>query len=179
MSVAVTDKEIELQRSLSSVTAKLGEAVRTAEAWKRECEMFANAWSRELGLRRAKTHLIDELVVGTIELRTKAARVDALEAEVAEMRRKAQLERDIAALDGPTPSRTLVVTCRYEPPPLPPQPQKRIVRGFDPFGLVQSRADLEHTQNMARWSRQCEEHRRLYYEPAPTPAPPRPPLESR
>ena len=44
----------------------------TAAQWKREAGMFQMAWARELGPRRHKTHLIDELVLATRELRAKA-----------------------------------------------------------------------------------------------------------
>lgn len=71
------------------------------DGWKREWEMFANAWSRELGDRRGKTHLIDELVVATRDLRENREKYQAVIAAQAEAERKAQLDRDIAALDTP------------------------------------------------------------------------------
>lgn len=50
------------------------EALASAEGWKRQAGMYQMAWSRELGPRNRKAHFIDELVVGTRELR--AAAVD-------------------------------------------------------------------------------------------------------
>ncbi len=53
--------------------------------WKHEYEMFMNAWARELGCVRQKTHLIDTLVVGTQELK---ARAEAAERERDSLRAK-------------------------------------------------------------------------------------------
>ncbi len=44
-------------------------AVDTADGWKRAAGMYQMAWDRELGPRRPKSHLIDELVCGTRDLR--------------------------------------------------------------------------------------------------------------
>ncbi len=46
--------------------------VGTAEEWKAEAGMYQRAWSRELGPRKPKRHLIDELVLGTQKLRIRA-----------------------------------------------------------------------------------------------------------
>ena len=63
----------DLARIQAEAAAKLADAVKDAADWKRQFEMFANAWSRELGMRRAKTHLIDELALGTRTLKAEAA----------------------------------------------------------------------------------------------------------
>lgn len=70
------------------------------DEWKKEWETYAHAWNRELGPRRGKTHLIDELVVGTQELRARADAGDKLVAEKAAADRQAKLNADVAALDS-------------------------------------------------------------------------------
>lgn len=68
------------EQASTELRKELDDAKREASVWKRECEMFSNAWSRELGPRRPKSHLIDELVVGTKDL---VAERDALRTELA------------------------------------------------------------------------------------------------
>jgi hypothetical protein len=66
-----------------------------AAAWKRECEMYANAWSREIGEARTLTHgwnkhhRIDALVVVTRDV---VAEIQRLRKEVAELRTKVNRE---------------------------------------------------------------------------------------
>ncbi len=64
---------IEIERRLDELGVRVDnrepQATDRVEDLKRSCEMLWKAWSRELGPRRPKQHLIDELVCGTKDLR--------------------------------------------------------------------------------------------------------------
>jgi hypothetical protein len=67
------------------LAGELADMTRQRDAWKREAEMYAAAWQRELGGRLVpKTHLIDALVLTTRRMREER---DRLVREDAERRR--------------------------------------------------------------------------------------------
>ena len=54
---------------LSDLQAELAKAAKDVESWKREVDIYAHAWTRELGSWEVpKTHQIDGLVLGTQRL---------------------------------------------------------------------------------------------------------------
>lgn len=64
-----------MMKPRAELLREIEELKKDRDGWKKHYEMFANAWQREIGPRRRKTHLIDELVVATRELRARAEAV--------------------------------------------------------------------------------------------------------
>lgn len=89
-----------LQQENKRLCGEMERMKKERDEWKKEWETYTHAWNRELGPRRGKTHLIDELVVGTQKLRASANAGDKLVAEKAAADRQAKLNADVAALDS-------------------------------------------------------------------------------
>lgn len=84
LAVQLTDTKAES----ALLVAQLAEVKDLADKWKSGYEMYMHAWVRETNgiTRQAKTHLIDELVLLTRDLRKKASRVEAAENELSDTR---------------------------------------------------------------------------------------------
>jgi hypothetical protein len=67
------DHDLETEKEWSKKNKDLADQIveleRSRDGWRSEYEMYAKAWARELGPMRRKTHLIDQLVVATKEMR--------------------------------------------------------------------------------------------------------------
>ncbi len=61
-----------VEKQISSSTQKIiAQLEQERDAWKKECQMYINAWARELGEVYQKTHTIDALVITTRALKKK------------------------------------------------------------------------------------------------------------
>lgn len=67
-----SNSSICMEKQISSSTQKIIEQLeQERDNWKRECQMYINAWGRELGEVYQKTHTIDALVITTRALKKK------------------------------------------------------------------------------------------------------------
>lgn len=87
----------DLEVKLAKVTNERDAALKDAASWKREFEMYARAWQRELGSYGIynKTHLIDALVKTTREIVGKYEEWKAETALMKERRRQEEIATNI------------------------------------------------------------------------------------